>query len=1256
MATFRRQNSERRDRLEPVDQSSRERRASSASRHRPLSATRPRSKSSPPPSHSERESTLTTAECNSSSSPPQEGSDYSPSAEPHTPTSLMDDFDHEYTRFPESRSRSSSAGSFERFRDVDARTQLEAELDSKWILNLSMHFRDKSDREKFFVTYAETPTRWRRVTVSCDYRNAEPGSLEMDLKELQYQRDKSIQIYESIRDSLPEIQFYNTVTNLKLETSEGRLHVHVTEDTNEIIPYPPKTSVEHILEDDDFRPREIRESELVFDSHISGFVYKVRYCGKDYIKKEIPGPDTVDEFLYEINALHALIGSDSVIQLEAIVVDDQRETVKGLLISFAEQGALVDLLYDHKGEISWEDRIRWAQQAVQGLSEIHEEGYVQGDFTLSNIVVDSENNAKIIDINRRGCPVGWEPPEIAKKIQSNQRISMYIGEKTDLYQLGMTLWALAMDDDEPERHDQPLSTEDFPLCVPRWYCDIVETCLQPRPKHRLSAKDLLKMFPSPSPPLMRPTLHGRSSTARAIDKRYIEPSAAVEREDIERLGFSRPRHTEDDFTSRESTVDPVFTDARSSTYQFYSENSYVGVVRGRRPAPNVAHLDMNHMRHQDSGIDLPEACELEPQIIPISPGFDREYDEVDVGGNPYLVSRQSFDPEELDILEGHPRGRRRSVQHTISRQNTLTRLDPVVTETVESDPVDHDDDPAMSEDDDEEIEGEPDRMEAQGPAFGESSIMSGSTPGNGSSIATLSGPYMTSAPTPPPLDIVTADLASFGGHPSSEEHSRNEPIAVPALNTVNETKEMPVISSLDEPKPISVLNSAPEAMRVLSFEDEHEVMQALGSRDEPKTMPVLSSEDEPEATPALCSEGEPEAMRALSFEDEPEAMQALNSEHEAKVMQALSSEDEPEATSALRSEDEPEAIPTLSSEDGPEATPAIRSEDEPEAMQALISEDEPKAMLALSSEDEPEAIPALRSEDEPEAMPALSFEDEPEAMQALGSEHEPKAVQALSSEDEPETTPALRYEDEPEAVLVLSSEDEPKAMQALSSEDEPEAVQALISGDEPETTPVLRSEDEPEAMLALSTEDEPKAMQTLGSMDEPQATLALESVDEPESIVAISSMDDTHIVNDAPTPDLPQAHDGSTQTCEDQLNDPPPPQTPQSTQPADTTPAEPVPEPTPALSLKDTGHDDETASIVSSLDADDLILTTAMEESVYHDVPTTPIVSAETAAHDPADHSRDTASTYPFNPKDLVEMTEKHDPQTPAGPKSISSE
>ncbi|KAL5332805.1 hypothetical protein BJX70DRAFT_383003 [Aspergillus crustosus] len=363
------------------------------------------------------------------------------------------------------------------------------ELERRWILNLSMHFRDRSEREKFFVTYAEAPNRWRRVTISCDYRDAEPDSLEQDLRELRYQRDKCARIYESIRESLPSIQFYDTVTNLKLETRDGRLHVHVTEDVNEIIPYPPISSIGHLPE-----ARLVPERRLHFEAHLSGFVYNVRLGDRSFIKKEIPGPDTVDEFLYEINALHALQGTPNVIQVEGIVVDDRQEVVKGLLISFAEKGALVDLLYEHRGTISWERRERWARQIVHGLSEIHEGGYVQGDFTLSNIVVDGNDDAKIIDINRRGCPVGWEPPEIAAKIESNQRISMYIGVKTDLYQLGMTLWALAMEEDEPERQRRPFAfDEDMP--VPDYYRRLVAICLSPFPRNRLSAKELLTLFP-----------------------------------------------------------------------------------------------------------------------------------------------------------------------------------------------------------------------------------------------------------------------------------------------------------------------------------------------------------------------------------------------------------------------------------------------------------------------------------------------------------------------------------------------------------------------------------------------------------------------------------------------------------------------------------------------------------------------------------------------------------------------------------------
>lgn len=111
-------------------------------------------------------------------------------------------------------------------------SQIKHELETIWILNLSMHFKDRSKREKFFVTYRETDHTWRRVTISIDYRDAPPNSLQSDLLRTKYQKDKSAKIYEAIRESLGDIQFYDTVTNLKLETTDGRLHVHVVEDGN----------------------------------------------------------------------------------------------------------------------------------------------------------------------------------------------------------------------------------------------------------------------------------------------------------------------------------------------------------------------------------------------------------------------------------------------------------------------------------------------------------------------------------------------------------------------------------------------------------------------------------------------------------------------------------------------------------------------------------------------------------------------------------------------------------------------------------------------------------------------------------------------------------------------------------------------------------------------------------------------------------------------------------------------------------------
>ncbi|KAF2877343.1 hypothetical protein BDV95DRAFT_601750 [Massariosphaeria phaeospora] len=651
--TFRRMNSEKRDKLLPVPLDG-ERRAASADRRESSALKRTLSPPdvsfpsmsapdvlSPHHSDSQQKPQPTIGGGFDSNIPAgarqvdygaEESIDYLSAGEPPPLSAAGDSF---YER-----------GSHRSDSDIDE-TQLQEELEAKWILNLSMHFRDMSDREKFFITFAEEPNKWRRVTVSCDYRQLTPDSLEADLKSLHYQRDKSARIYEAIRDSLPDIQFYDTVTNLKLQTADGRLHVHVTEDVNEIIPYPSTSAIEHL------ECKTFRESALSFDSHISGFVYKVSVNNRTYIKKEIPGPDAVEEFLYEINALCSLQESKSVVRFEGIIVDEKSELIKGLIISYADQGALVDLLYDfkHTDVLPWARCEKWARQIVEGLSEIHEAGFVQGDFTLSNIVIDRADDAKIIDINRRGCPVGWEPPELAKLIESGQRISIYIGVKSDLFQLGMVLWALAQQEDEPERQERPLGKA-LSRNLPAYFREIVRACLSESPRERLAAKDILARFPDRSVDQLKPVGGSRQSVStHRSDKEYIDPATAVDLEDISK--HRRPSRSLSSFSNVHMP----------STEYIGSSSSYVipNPTDGRGRSPGVIRSTSGNRRSDCSPYAGPRSImslddsELAFELASLPASRDTRWEQVYVDGDTKLVQRGGGELDTHDFANQEPK-------------------------------------------------------------------------------------------------------------------------------------------------------------------------------------------------------------------------------------------------------------------------------------------------------------------------------------------------------------------------------------------------------------------------------------------------------------------------------------------------------------------------------------------------------------------------------------------------------------------------
>ncbi|KAF2171642.1 hypothetical protein M409DRAFT_63275 [Zasmidium cellare ATCC 36951] len=611
--TFRRRESEKREKLLEVQPSPSEKRTLSADRRRSrgASTSRPGRPSSPRPVPVPSVSAPSVTQSNDCD--PVSSSQSIPDNTSSSPKQSRKDLP--LLEIPDTIDQSPLLD--EDGEDIDSaidKTSLQEEFERRWILNLSMHFRDKSNREKFFVTYAERPNQWRRITISLDYRDAPEDSLEADLSTLHFQRDKSMRIYEAIRESLPDIQYYDTVTNLKLETTpeDGQLHVHVREDANEIISYPPISLFNHVQ-----CPR-FNENALDFDSHLSGFVYKVRLGGRVVIKKEIPGPDTVDEFLYEVNALDALLGTHNVVQLEGLVTDDRGELVKGLLISYASQGALVDMIYDFRGtsQLPWHRREKWAKQIVNGLADVHEAGFVQGDFTLSNIVIDEDDNAQIIDINRRGCPVGWEPPELGRLIDSGQRIGMCIGVKTDLFQLGMVLWALAEEVDEPERVERPLP--DVFDDIPQYFRDMVKKCLSAQPQGRVGAKQLLGLFPENAglpPSSSRPSVdfqhdmqvsdHSEATTHRSA-KEYIDPELAMTIDEVKdcRRGEAGPSQ----YNSDQVTYVNPDSNPASSTYRFESSGSWVigRRSRGRSPVSSRRRRSSPYGRTASSATSLSE--------------------------------------------------------------------------------------------------------------------------------------------------------------------------------------------------------------------------------------------------------------------------------------------------------------------------------------------------------------------------------------------------------------------------------------------------------------------------------------------------------------------------------------------------------------------------------------------------------------------------------------------------------------------------
>jgi hypothetical protein len=198
--------------------------------------------------------------------------------------------------------------------------------------------------------------------------------------------------------------------------------------------------------------------------------------------------------------------------------------------------------------------------------------------------------------------------------------------------------------------------EEFPSEVPQWYQTIVRICLSERPRDRWSANDLINLFPKTDKTESGNVVlqHKKPMLKLHTSQEYIDPADAVNLSDIARLNHRAAQPSP--YSPESSRDDYTFTYPKSSNYENESENSAYERPRGRRPPTNIAHLGRNETHHwqycEDSSMALDEP---EPNIVAVSPGMEPEYDEVELDGHPYLISRRTFNDEEMGVLD-HDRG------------------------------------------------------------------------------------------------------------------------------------------------------------------------------------------------------------------------------------------------------------------------------------------------------------------------------------------------------------------------------------------------------------------------------------------------------------------------------------------------------------------------------------------------------------------------------------------------------------------------
>jgi hypothetical protein len=391
---------------------------------------------------------------------------------------------------------------------------------------------------KYYLVYPEAARTWRRVIICATIVTSSPDSCfsRMSSPAMEEGAERTLpgNLQSLLERALKGKALLETVTNITLTVIEDSSGISIddtalkiTEDLDE----SKKSNDDRILQDisDLGCPRYV-QNDISVRSRQYPFTYLVQIGSQPFVEHKIPfamaglpGENKVSDFFDEIKMLHALRDCRGVIKFGGVVLDDTQKNLTSYLCVWPALGRFGNItqairLAEAKGErIPWAIRETWAKQVVAAVAEVHEKGFVVGNFSHDSVIIKADGTAALNPRKSRQDVNGYG--RVAPELRSspwNSPSPKELTFRTDIFQLGHVLWFLAkhiwvngqnycpnsacsdvaLCGHPCEEHDNPV---ELPSCsngeVPPYIDIVISHCRHPDPRARFPARELLQFFP-----------------------------------------------------------------------------------------------------------------------------------------------------------------------------------------------------------------------------------------------------------------------------------------------------------------------------------------------------------------------------------------------------------------------------------------------------------------------------------------------------------------------------------------------------------------------------------------------------------------------------------------------------------------------------------------------------------------------------------------------------------------------------------------